>query len=344
MPEVNKRVRIAVDGMGGDYAPGEIVRGAVYAAQKGDMEVILTGPLSILEGELAKCGVSDNLPIRCVEASEVIKEGESPALAIRHKRNSSIVIATKLVKTGEADAVVSAGSTGATAVSAIVYLGMIEGLERPAIAAPFKGLGSNVIVMDVGGNVDCKPYQFLSFAIAGSIYARKLFDIANPTVGLLSTGVEEGKGSETIREAYLLLKNSGLNFVGNVEGSDILSGRANVVVCDGLVGNVLIKFYQSLGNYAVDFIKRKLRKYPLAGRIVNLVFDRLFPVAKLAYEGEEAGGGILWGVDGVVRITHGACRAPHIAYAIASAKNSVQADVVGYLKSELAKVRAENKL
>lgn len=344
MPEVSKRVRIAVDGMGGDYAPGEIVKGAVYAAQKGDMEVILTGPLSILEGELAKCGVSDNLPIKCVEASEVIKEGESPALAIRHKRNSSIVIATKLVKTGEADAVVSAGSTGATAVSAIVYLGMIEGLERPAIAAPFKGLGSNVIVMDVGGNVDCKPYQFLSFAIAGSIYARKLFDIANPTVGLLSTGAEEGKGSETIREAYLLFKNSGLNFVGNVEGSDILSGRANVVVCDGLVGNVLIKFYQSLGNYAVDFIKRKLRKYPLAGRIVKLSFDRLFPIAKLAYEGEEAGGGILWGVDGVVRITHGACRAPHIAYAIASAKNSVQADVVGYLKSELAKVRAENKL
>jgi len=344
MPEVNKRVRIAVDGMGGDYAPGEIVKGAVYAAQKGDMEVILTGPLSILEGELAKCGVSDNLPIRCVEASEVIKESESPALAIRHKRNSSIVIATKLVKTGEADAIVSAGSTGATAVSAILYLGMIEGLERPAIAAPFKGFGSNVIVMDVGGNVDCKPYQFLSFAIAGSIYARKLFDIANPTVGLLSTGAEEGKGSETIREAYLLLKNSGLNFVGNVEGSDILSGRANVVVCDGLVGNVLIKFYQSLGNYAVDFIKRKLRKYPLAGRIVKLSFDRLFPIAKLAYEGEEAGGGILWGVDGVVRITHGACRAPHIAQAIASAKNSVQSDVVGYLKSELAKVKAENKL
>jgi len=344
MPEVNKRVRIAVDGMGGDYAPGEIVKGAVYAAQKGDMEVILTGPLSILEGELAKCGVSDNLPIRCVEASEVIKESESPALAIRHKRNSSIVIATKLVKTGEADAIVSAGSTGATAVSAILYLGMIEGLERPAIAAPFKGFGSNVIVMDVGGNVDCKPYQFLSFAVAGSIYARKLFDIANPTVGLLSTGAEEGKGSETIREAYLLLKNSGLNFVGNVEGSDILSGRANVVVCDGLVGNVLIKFYQSLGNYAVDFIKRKLRKYPLAGRIVKLSFDRLFPIAKLAYEGEEAGGGILWGVDGVVRITHGACRAPHIAQAIASAKNSVQSDVVGYLKSELAKVKAENKL
>ncbi len=344
MPEVSKRVRIAVDGMGGDYAPGEVVKGAVYAVQKGDMEVILTGPLSILEGELAKYGSSDNLPIRCVEASEVIKEGESPALAIRQKRNSSIVIATKLVKTGEADAVVSAGSTGATAVSAIVYLGMIEGLERPAIAAPFKGLGSNVIVIDIGGNVDCKPHQFLSFAIAGSIYARKLFNIANPTVGLLSTGVEEGKGTEAVREAYSLLKNSGLNFVGNVEGSDILSGRANVVVCDGLVGNVLIKFYQSLGNYAVDFIKRKLRKYPLSGRIVNSLFTRLFPVARLAYEGEEAGGGILWGVDGVVRITHGACRAPHIAHAIASAKNSVQADVVGYLKSELAKVKAENKL
>jgi len=344
MPEVSKRVRIAVDGMGGDYAPGEVVKGAVYAAQKDDMEVILTGPLSILEGELAKYRSSDDLPIRCVEASEVIKEGESPALAIRHKRNSSIVIATKLVKSGEADAVVSAGSTGATAASAMVYLGMIEGVERPAIAAPLKGLGPDTIIVDIGGNVDCKPYQFLSFAIVGAVYARKLFNIADPTVGLLSNGAEEGKGSEAVREAYSLLKNSGLNFVGNVEGSDIFSGRANVVVCDGFVGNVLIKFYENLGNYALAFIKRKLRKYPLAGSVANLLFNKIFPVTKLAYEGEEEGGGILWGVDGVVRIAHGACRAPHIAHAIASARNTVKADIISSLKSELAKVRAENKL
>ncbi len=344
MSEVGKKVRIAVDAMGGDYAPGEIVEGAVYAAQKGDMEIILTGPLSILEGELAKYSSSNDLPIRCVEASEVIKEGESPALAIRHKRNSSIVVATKLVKAGEADAVVSAGSSGATAVSAIVYLGMIEGLERPAIAAPFKGLGPDVILVDIGGNVDCKPYQFLSFAIAGSVYARKLLNIADPTVGLLSTGAEEGKGSEAVREAYSLLENSGLNFIGNVEGSDIFSGRANVIVCDGFVGNVIIKFYESLGNAALDFIRRKLRKYPLAGSIAKLVFNKIFPVTRLAYEGEEEGGGILWGIDGVVRITHGACRAPHMAHAIASARNTVNADIVGSLKSELAKLRAENKL
>jgi len=344
MPEANKRIRIAVDGMGGDYAPGEVVKGAVYAAQKSDMEVILTGPLSILEGELAKYRLSDNLPIRCVEASEVIKEGESPALAIRHKRNSSIVIATKLVKSGEVDAVVSAGSTGATAASAMVYLDMIEGVERPAIAAPLKGLGPDTIMVDIGGNVDCKPYQFLSFAIIGAVYARKLFNIADPTVGLLSNGAEEGKGSEAVREAYTLLRNSGLNFIGNVEGSDIFSGRANVVVCDGFVGNVLIKFYESLGSYALHFIKRKLRKYPLAGSVANLLFNRMFPVTKLAYESEEEGGGILWGIDGVVRIAHGACRAPHIAHAIASAKNTVEADIIDSLKSEFAKVRAENKL
>jgi glycerol-3-phosphate acyltransferase PlsX len=344
MSEAGKRVRIAVDAMGGDYAPGEIVKGAVYAAQKGDVEIILAGPLSVLEGELAKYSSSNDLPIRCVEASEVVKENESPALAIRHKRNSSIVIATKLVKSGEADAVVSAGSTGATAASAIVYLGMIEGLERPAIAAPLKGLGPDTILVDIGGNVDCKPYQFLSFAIAGSIYAKKVFNIANPTVGLLSTGAEQGKGSEAVREAYSLLKNSGLNFIGNVEGSDIFSGRANVIVCDGFVGNVLIKFYESLGIYALDVIKRKVKKYPLAGSIAKLLFNRIFPVTKLAYAGEEEGGGILWGVDGVVRIAHGACRAPHIAHAIASARNTVKADIVGSLKSELAKFRAENKL
>jgi glycerol-3-phosphate acyltransferase PlsX len=240
--------------------------------------------------------------------------------------------------------VVSAGSSGATAASAIVYLGMIEGLSRPAIAAPLSGFAPNVILVDIGGNVDCKPYQFLSFAIAGSVYAKKLFKIANPTVGLISTGVEEGKGSEAVREAYTLFKNSGLNFIGNIEGSDVVSGRANVVVCDGFVGNVLIKFYESLGIYALDFIKRKLGKYPLAGSIAKILFNKIFPVTRLAYEGEEEGGGILWGVDGVVRVTHGACRAPHIAHAIASARNTVNADIIGSLKSELAKFRAENKL
>ncbi len=339
MPEGSKRMRIAVDAMGGDHAPEEIIEGAVIAAQKGDVDVILVGSMDILERELAKYDSSDKLPIRCVHASDVIKEGEAPALAVRRKPNCSIVVATKLVKAGEADAVVSAGSSGATAVSAIQYLGMVDGVERPAIGTPLSSFAPNVILMDIGANVDCKPYQLLSFAAAGSVYVKKLFNIDNPTVALLSTGVEEGKGNELVRESWSLFKNSGLNFIGNVEGSDILSGKANVVVCDGFVGNILLKFYESLGNYAIAWIGKKLRKYPLTGSISRYFFNKLFPITRLSYEGEDVGGGILWGVDGVVRIAHGACRASHMAHAISSAKNTAEADIVSCLKSELLKFK-----
>jgi len=344
MPEVSKKVRIAVDAMGGDYAPEEIIKGAVLAAQKGDVKIALVGPIDILEKEVAKCNSSASLPIRYVQASDVIKEGEPPALAVRRKSNCSIAVATKLVKAGEADAVVSAGSSGAVAVSAIQYLGMVEGMERPAIGGTLGSFAPNIVVLDLGANVDCKPYQLLAFAIAGSVFAKKFLNIADPTMGLLSTGVEEGKGNEVVRESYSLLKNSGLNFIGNIEGSDILSGKANVVVCDGFVGNVILKFYESLGDHALNYMKRKLKKYPPLSGLATLVFHRLFPVTKISYEGEEEGGGILWGVDGVVRITHGACHASDIAHAIASARKAVEADIVGCLKSELAKFQKEGKL
>ncbi len=344
MPEAGKRIRVAVDAMGGDYAPEEIVKGAVLAARKGDVDIILVGLPDVVERELAKCDSSDNLPIRCVHASDVIEEGEPPATAIRRKRNCSIAVAAKLMKAGEADALVGAGSSGAVAVSAIQYVGMLEGIGRPAIGAPLTSFAPDVVLMDIGANTDCKPHHLLSFAIAGSVYARKLFNVANPTVALLSTGTEEGKGNEAVRESYSVLKNSGLNFIGNIEGSDILGGRANVVVCDGFVGNVIIKFYESLGNYARDYIVKKQRKNPLLGKLVKLGFNRLFPITQLSYEGEEVGGGILWGIDGVVRIAHGACRAPHIAHAIASARNTVEADVVGCLRMELAKFTREGKL
>ncbi|MBN2186519.1 MAG: phosphate acyltransferase PlsX [Dehalococcoidia bacterium] len=336
MPEVSTKITVAVDAMGGDYAPEEIVRGAVLAAQKSDVQIALTGPMEVLQGELAKYGFAHDLPIRCVEANEVIGEDESPAVAVRRKNNSSIAVAAKLVKSGEADALVGAGSSGAVAVSAIRFMGMLEGMERPAIGACFGNFAPNVILMDFGANVDCKPYYLLSFAIAGSVYAEKLLNIANPTVGLLSTGVEEGKGNELVREAYPLLKNSDLNFIGSIEGNDILSGRANVVVCDGFVGNVVIKFSETIADYAVEWLKRRLRKYPPLRSMATLLFKRLVPMTKMSYEAEDAGGGILWGVDGVVRVAHGSCRAPQIAHAILSARNAVKADIVGCLKSELA--------
>jgi len=344
MSEVSKRVRIAVDAMGGDYAPEEIIKGAVLAAQKGDVGIALVGPTDILEGELAKYKFSNNLPIHCVDASEVIHEDEPPALAIRRKPNSSIVVAAKLMKSGEADALVGAGSSGAVVVSAIQYLGMLEGMERPAIGGSAGSFAPNIVIMDMGANVDCKPHQLLAFAIAGSVFVKKFLDIANPTIALVSTGSEEGKGNELVRESYALLKKSGLNFIGNIEGNDILSGRANVIVCDGFVGNVLFKFYESMGDHALEWIRRKLRKYPPLSGVAKLLFNRMFPVTKMSYESEKEGGGILWGIDGVVRIAHGSSQASHIAHAIASAKIAVKADIVSCLKSELAKFKEEGKL
>jgi glycerol-3-phosphate acyltransferase PlsX len=332
------RIRVAVDAMGGDYAPEEIVKGAVLAARKDDVEIFLVGTANILEQELAGCEVTNGSSIHIVGASEVIKENESPVDVIRRKPNCSIAIAAKMVKSGEADAVLSAGSTAAAAVSAIQFIGMVDGVYRPAIVGSLGSFAANTVMVDLGANVDCKPYQFLTFAIAGSVYAKEFLNIADPKIALLSTGGEESKGNEAVREAHPLLKNSGLNFIGNIEGGDILSGRANVIVCDGFVGNVLLKFFESIGPYAQVWTEEKLKKHPPLRALARLLFKGLFPATKMSGESEKRGGGILWGVDGIVKIAHGASRAPQIANAIESAKEAAKAGVVESLKSELAKL------
>jgi len=330
--------------MGGDYAPEEIVKGAVLAAQKGDIEIFLVGPTSILENELASYKFANGSSIHVVEASAAIKENESPVVVVRNKPDCSVVVAAKMVKSGEADALVSAGSSAAAAVSAIQFIGMVEGICRPAIVGSLGSFAPDTVMVDLGANVDCKPHQFLNFAIAGSVYAKKFLNIADPKIALLSTGSEEGKGNEAVREAYPLLKNSGLNFIGNIEGNDILRGKANVIVCDGFVGNVLLKFYESIAPHARDWTEQKLKKYPFSGILVKLLFNKLFPATKISSESEKRGGGILWGVDGVVRIAHGASRAPRITNAIESAKEAVKAGVIEDLKSELARFNQGGKL
>jgi glycerol-3-phosphate acyltransferase PlsX len=249
-----------------------------------------------------------------------------------------------MVKSGEADALFSAGSSGAAAISAIQFIGMLDGVYRPALVGSLGSFAQNTVMVDLGANVDCKPHQFLVFAIAGSVYAKKFLNIADPKIALLSTGTEESKGSEAVREAHALLKNSGLNFIGNIEGSDVLNGKANVIVCDGFVGNVLLKFYESIGGYAQGWTERKLKKYPPLRALAKLLFRRLFPATKISSETEKQGGGILWGVDGVVKIAHGASHAPQIANAIESAKEAVKAGVVESMKSELAKFNQGGKL
>lgn len=340
MSPVPGKVRVAIDAMGGDFAPDEIVKGAVMAARKGDADIILVGQEDVVQRELEKHGAAPDL-LRVVHAAEVIREGEAPAHAIRQKRQSSVVVGIKLVRSGDADAFVSAGSSGAVASAAATYLGMVQGIERPTIGGGFSSFAPNIVVMDLGANVDCKPHQLVSFAIAGTVYARTIYGIDNPTVGLLSTGSEEGKGNELVKEAFPLLKNSGLNFVGNIEGNDILMGKANVIVCDGFVGNVVLKFYESIGDRARVWL---MGKYPSIKGLVGFLFDRVLPIKKLSYEGEEEGSGILWGVDGVVRIAHGACKAEHILHGVVAARKAVEVDIVGSLKKEIAYLTEQGRL
>jgi len=331
---MGESIKIAVDAMGGDFAPGEIVKGSVQAARESGVDIILVGVKSDIEAELAKIDTA-NLPIRLVEASEIIKDGEEPAFAVIRKPNSSVALATKLVKNGEADAMISAGSTGASMVAALQYLGTLSGIERPMAGGAFLQLAPKTVTLDLGANVGCQPYHLVDFAVAGSVFARTFLGIDNPTVGLLNVGAEEGKGNELAKEAYPLLKKSGLNFIGNVEGMDIAGGKANVIVCDGFVGNILIKFCEGLGRIVSQWLTQEL-KDNLNPSDVEKVSSKLYGLMSPA---EVMGGGPLWGVDGVVAVAHGSSRAPQIVGTIKQAKLAVESGFVDTLRTELEKAQ-----
>jgi glycerol-3-phosphate acyltransferase PlsX len=340
MSKASKTVRIAVDAMGGDYAPEEIIKGAVTAASKADVKIILVGPEDILKRELDKCH-SSYIPVDHVRADEFIKEGEHPTLAIRHKHNTSIAVAVNLVRTGKADAIISAGPTGAASVAAIHFLGMMPGIERPALCVPLVGLAPKTVLVDGGANVDCKPHHLLSFAVIGTVYAKKLLDVANPRIAFLSIGAEEGKGGRLIQESYPLLQNSGLDFIGSIEGNRILSGQANVIVCDGIVGNVLMKFYESVGHYFAKWLTSRLDNLPLVG-LVKRLLDQMILFTRITST-ESDGGGLLWGVNGLVQLLHGNSRAHQVDKAIIRAKQAIETDLVGFLKSELDMIQTKCK-
>jgi glycerol-3-phosphate acyltransferase PlsX len=335
MTEPKPRVSIAIDAMGGDFAPQEIVAGAVSAAEKGDLELILVGPLKTLEEELAKHDVS-GLPIRCVDADFFIKEGENPALAVRRKPNSSVAIATKLVKSGEASAMVGATATGSLVTSALQYLGTIPGIDRPVIGGVLSTLAPETAIFDLGVNMDCKPRHLLTFAVIGTVYARTFLGIPEPTVALLNVGVEESKGNHLVREAYPLLKKSGLNFIGNVEGHAILTGEANVIVCDAFAGNCLFKLSESGGQMVANYFLDKLKKYPIINQLIKSKSKNA--IASLASP-NSIGGGLIWGIDGVVLKMHGHSRAPQVVKALENARKAVESDVINLQKAELAKIR-----
>ncbi|MFO8101820.1 MAG: phosphate acyltransferase PlsX [Dehalococcoidia bacterium] len=327
-------MKIAVDAMGGDFAPQEVVKGAISASREHGVGVILVGPEERLKAELGRHDLSGtNMEI--VHTDEYLEEGEHPAFALRKKRNASVILTAKLVRDGKAEAAVSAGPTGGVVASALYVLGAIEGMSRPVIGGAFLGFAPETIVMDLGGNMDCRADQLLDFAVVGTVYAREILDIPNPTVALLSVGTEEGKGNEVINEAYSLFKESDLNFIGNVEGNDIPAGKANVIICDGLVGNILVKYTEALGDTFAGWLRKKV-----GGRLPEDEIAAITHELAVATNPTEAhGGGPLWAVDGAVCVTHGRSKAAEIARTIGQAKMVVERDMVGTLKKELASIR-----
>jgi len=330
-------MKIAVDGMGGDYAPEEIVKGAVAAAQEHKVSIALVGPQEQMEQELVKYDCT-GCNIEIVHTDEYLVEGEPPAYALRKKPNSSIFIATKLVKEKKTDAVVSAGPTGGVVASALYILGTIAGISRPVVGGAFLDFAPDTIMMDLGSNVDCQPHQLLDFAVVGTVYAKKIRHIENPTIALLSIGAEEGKGNDIVKQAYPLFKKCGLNFIGNVEGYDIPNGRANVIICDGFVGNIVVKFGEALGKTVGSWLDVKL-KGKLPAKDVKEIIDYLIFATNAA---DARGGGPLWAVDGVACVAHGRCKSNEICSVIGQAKLAVEQDLVGTLKAELTAAR--NKL
>ena len=240
-------MRIAIDIMGTDHGPKELVLGAVNAVKKFGCEVVLVGDEEVAKEWLAKYNALDNQKIKIQHASQVINMDEHPAIAVKSKKDASIVVASKMLRAGECDALVSAGSTGAASVAAVLFVGRIKGVERPAIATPFPNQNGTTVVLDSGSMVDAKPINLVHSAIMGSVYAEKLLNLKNPKVGILSVGEEETKGNEQTLATYPLLKETKeINFKGNVEGRDLTNGSVDVVVCDGFVGNVVLKLGEGL--------------------------------------------------------------------------------------------------
>jgi glycerol-3-phosphate acyltransferase PlsX len=319
-------VRIAVDAMGGDHAPREVVRGAInYAASHAD-EVILVGDIPRIEREITEYGRGRPASVRFVDAPEVIGMGDHPAQAIRGKRRASIVVATDLVRDSGADAVVSAGSTGATMAAAIFRLGRIEGIDRPALPAHMVTATGPVMLLDVGANVDSSPDNLVQFAAMGAIFAERVLKVTRPRIGLLNIGEEKEKGDALTREAHLRLRASGMNFVGNVEAHEMIGHAADVVVCDGFVGNVVIKFFEGLTSYIFRSLRTDLQQGPLAP-IALLALKPGFERIKERFDYEQYGGSPLLGVRGVSIVTHGRARARMIEHAIRVASEAASARV-----------------
>jgi glycerol-3-phosphate acyltransferase PlsX len=318
-------VKIAVDAMGGDHAPAEIVKGACRAAAELGVEILLVGDESRITPLLA------SLSTRRVEirhAPDIVEMGAHPIEAVRRQKESSIVVAAGCVKRGEAHALVSAGSTGAAMAAALLSWGRIKGIERPAIGTVIPSLQGACVLLDAGAQVDTRPAHLHHFALMGSIYTEQVLAKKRPRVGLLNIGEEKSKGSQAVQEAYARLQNeTRLNFIGNIEGRDILPGKADVVVCDGFVGNVVLKFAEGMAGTIFSMLKRATNT-SLRSRIGALFLRKSLEEIRTKLDYTEYGGAPLLGLQGVCIIYHGSSNAKAIFNAVRVASESVSKNVV----------------
>ncbi|MBQ0104834.1 MAG: phosphate acyltransferase PlsX [Armatimonadetes bacterium] len=334
-------MKIAVDAMGGDYAPKEIVLGAAKAAELYDIEVILVGDETKIKSCLPAKYMSDNR-ITISPTTEII-EMDDHVDAIRRKKDSSLVVCANMVKNGQADAMVGVGNTAATMSVATLYIGRIPGIHRPAISTLFPGKINPSMILDLGAVADCNVENMIEFAYMGSIYTEKVCGNKNPKVAILSIGEEESKGNELVKNAHQKLKKcKGLNFIGNIEGRQIFDSYADVIVCDGFSGNVLLKVVEGMFNFVKDFFKEKMSRNKLFYIPAMMMLPIYKGLKKLA-DYSEYGGAPLLGINGVCIIGHGRSNAKAVCNAVKVAKNCVENDLVGSIKTAIDELNKKSE-
>jgi len=317
---------IAVDAMGGDHAPQAIVEGAFLATQEYGIAVLLVGDREQILYELTRIGGQESSLLAVRHATENVEMGESPVAALRHKPDSSLQVAIRAVKAGEAGAVVSAGNTGAMLALAVTVLGNLAGVDRPAIVTAIPALHGYTYLLDVGANIDCKPLHLVQFAVMGEIYARVVGGVEAPRVGVLSNGEEDSKGTEVTRAAHEILKKLPLHYIGYVEGRDLNNGRVDVVVTDGFTGNVALKTMEGFSDFLQDRL-RSVFTARLRNKLAYLLIRRSFAALRAALDPSEVGGAPLLGTDGFVIIAHGSSSPKAIKNAVRVADQSVRGDI-----------------
>lgn len=328
---------IALDAMGSDKAPKPEIEGAVLAARHYNVEVLLVGPEQQLGAALREHPSAGGVPVRVVNATEVVGMHEKAAQAVRAKKDSSMRVGLRQVRDGKASGFVSAGNTGAVMATAKMVLGTVPGVDRPGLAAVFPtAAGTAALLLDVGANVDSKPQNLEQFAVMGEIYYRSILGNTKPRVGLLSIGEEESKGNELTREAYKLLRQLPFNFVGNVEGRDLYNGKVDVIVCDGFVGNVALKISEGMVE-AVRFLLKESLRATITRQVGFLLSRRAFDDFKKRLDYSEYGGAPLLGVKGVCIVGHGSSNANAIKNAIRVAAEGARYDINGNIEQELAR-------